>query len=248
MRESYSFICANYVDGDDIIIIGFSRGAFTARSISGMISSIGLLTREGMEFFFPIFKDMQNWATKNYKDPFPGVPFDEKPSGDDAAKTYRHMLQEKKFTRIHENQKHGGKLITIKAIGVFDTVGSLGVPSIPWMQKLGFNHSTSELRFYNTNLSNRVEYAFHALAMDEPRPPFSPSVWERCSDNQRSTVLRQVWFPGNHGNVGGGWPDQGIANMSMACECCFSRDLQCGHHLRQAEFLLKYNLANLVQG
>lgn len=218
IRESYSFICANYVDGDEIVLIGFSRGAFTARSIAGMMSSIGLLTREGMEYFFPIFKDTQNWQTIGYKDPFPGIPFDEKPSGDNAARDYRHKLQEKKYTRIHENQKHGGKLITIKAVAVFDTVGSLGVPSVPWMKKVGIDHSTSELRFYNTNLSNRVEHAFHALAMDEPRPPFSPSVWERCADNQRSTDLRQVWFPGNHGNIGGGWPDQGIANMSMACK------------------------------
>lgn len=222
MRESYSFICANYVDGDEIVLLGFSRGAFTARSIAGMISSIGLLTREGMEFFFPIFKDMQKSQTKGYQDPFPGIPFDERPTGDDAAKEYRHKLLERNFTRIHENQNRGGKLITIKAVAVFDTVGSLGIPSIPWMKKLSFEHTTAELRFYNTNLSNRVEHAFHALAMDEPRPALSPSVWERCANNQRSTDLRQVWFPGNHGNISCGWPDQGIANMSMACEPTWS--------------------------
>lgn len=83
MWESYAFICANYVDADEIIIIGFSRGAFTARSVAGMISSIGLLTREGMDSCFPIFKNVKNWVTRGYKDPFPSIPFDNKPRGDD---------------------------------------------------------------------------------------------------------------------------------------------------------------------
>jgi uncharacterized protein (DUF2235 family) len=205
------------VDGDEIILIGFSRGAFTARSIAGMIGALGLLTREGMEFFYPVFKDMQNWQTKKYKDPYPGIPFDNKPMGDNAAEEYRRMLIERGLTRVFEGSG-SGKLITIKAVAVFDTVGSLGVPSIPWMKKLGIDHTTSELRFYDTKLSDRIENAFHALALDEPRPPFSPSIWERPASNKGVTNLKQVWFPGNHGNVGGGWPDQGIANMTMACK------------------------------
>lgn len=226
MRESYSFICGNHVSGDEIILIGFSRGAFTARSIAGMIGDLGLLTREGMQYFYPIFKDMQNWRTKGYKDPFPGIPFDNKPMGDNAEEEYRRRLIEKGYTRVFD---HGasGQLITVKAVAVFDTVGSLGVPSIPWMKKLGIDHTTSELRFYDTALSDRIEHAFHALAMDEPRPPFSPSVWERTQDNKGFTDLRQVWFPGNHGNIGGGWPDQGIANMSMACQCRLCSLLPC---------------------
>ncbi|ROW12555.1 hypothetical protein VMCG_00427 [Cytospora schulzeri] len=215
MRESYSFICANYVDGDEIILIGFSRGAFTARSIAGMIGDLGLLTREGMPFFYPVFKDMQNWQTKNYKDPFPGVPFENKPRGESAAEDYRRMLVEHGYTRVYEGGG-SGKLITIKAVAVFDTVGSLGIPSVSWMEKIGLSHTTSELRFYDTALSDRIENAFHALALDEPRPPFSPSLWERPASNRGVTNLRQVWFPGSHSNVGGGWPDQGMANVTMA--------------------------------
>lgn len=49
VREAYSFLAANYCSGDEIILIGFSRGAFTARSVAGLIKDIGLLTREGME-------------------------------------------------------------------------------------------------------------------------------------------------------------------------------------------------------
>ena len=94
IRTAYSFLCANYVDGDEIILIGFSRGAFTARSVAGMIGDIGLLTRLGMEFFYPIFKDMENWRTPSYRDPFPGLPFDNKPQGDNAEEGYREMLFE----------------------------------------------------------------------------------------------------------------------------------------------------------
>lgn len=215
MRESYSFICANYVDGDEIILLGFSRGAFTARSIAGMIADLGLLTREGMAFFYPVFKDMQNWQTKNYKDPFPGIPFENKPRGETAAEDYRRMLVEHGYTRAFESGG-SGKPITIKAVAVFDTVGSLGIPSVPWMEKMGLSHTTTELRFYDTALSDRIENAFHALALDEPRPPFSPSLWERPASNKGKTNLRQVWFPGSHSNVGGGWPDQGMANVTMA--------------------------------
>lgn len=182
-----------------------------------MISNLGLLTREGMEFFFPIFKDMQNWRTKDYKDPYPNAPFDNKPRGDNAAEEYRQMLLERGFTRVFE-RGGSGKLITIKAVGVFDTVGSLGIPSVAWQQKLGFGHTTTELRFYDTMLSDRIENAFHALALDELRPPFSPTLWERPASNRGITNLRQVWFPGSHSNVGGGLTDQGIANVSMACK------------------------------
>lgn len=182
-----------------------------------MIGNLGLLTQEGMEFFFPIFKDMQNWQTRNYKDPFPGIPFGDKPMGDAAAVDYRQKLLEHGYTRIYEGGG-SGKLITIKAVAVFDTVGSLGIPSVAWMENLGLSHTTSELRFYDTTLSDRIENAFHALALDELRPPFSPSVWERPASNQGRTNLRQVWFPGSHSNVGGGWPDQGIANVTMACK------------------------------
>lgn len=105
----------------------------------------------------------------------------------------------------------------LHGLAVWDTVGSLGIPNVSFLSKLGLHQSTKEFRFFDTNLSDRIEYAFQALALDEHRLPFSPTVWERTLDNRKSTDLRQVWFPGNHGNVGGGWQDAGVANMSLAC-------------------------------
>lgn len=69
-------------------------------------------------------------------------------------------------------------------------------------------------KFYDTSLSNGIEYAFQALALDETRTPFAPAVWER--PNNVRTDLRQVWFPGSHANVGGGYPDQEVADICMA--------------------------------
>ncbi|KAH6998621.1 hypothetical protein BKA56DRAFT_626946 [Ilyonectria sp. MPI-CAGE-AT-0026] len=198
MRETYSYLCANYMDGDEIILVGYSRGAFTVRSVAGMVGALGLLTREGVEHFYPIFKDMQHWMDDHYKDPFPNVPFPNKPKGPNAAKEYRARLESLGYTRVKQDGGDG-ELIKIKAVCVWDTVGSLGVP-----------------RWYDTSLSDRIEHAFHALALDETRPPFSPAVWERLPGNKLTTDLRQVWFPGNHANCGGGWEDQGIANCTLA--------------------------------
>lgn len=108
--------------------------------------------------------------------------------------------------------------MTIKAIGVWDTVGALGTPRIGWLERVGLQSSASKLEgFYNTQLSSCVENAFQALALDERRASFSPTLWERPpGDEGRDTKLRQVWFPGVHSNVGGSYPDQELANITLA--------------------------------
>jgi uncharacterized protein (DUF2235 family) len=141
VREAYSYICANYMDGDEIILVGFSRGAFTVRSVAGMIASLGLLTREGMEFFYNIFKDMQNWHNDDYDDPFPDKPFQHKPKGPHAAAEYRSRLEKMGLTRVNQA---GGQLIKIKAVCVWDTVGSLGIPNVAWLDKIGIRASNNE--------------------------------------------------------------------------------------------------------
>lgn len=213
VREAYSFLCSNYRDGDEMILIGFSRGAFTARSVAGLLANLGLLTREGVEHFYPIFKDMQNWHNGDYRDPFPSVPFPEKPRGPNAAAVYRERLVKRGYTRVHQQN---GALITVKAICVWDTVGSLGIPRIAWLDKMGVRPDNEEYKWHDTALSDRIEHAFQALALDETRAPFSPALWERPRQANMATVLKQVWFPGNHSNCGGGWGDQGIANCTLA--------------------------------
>lgn len=213
VREAYAYLCANYRDGDEIFLVGFSRGAFTARSVAGMIANLGLLTREGVEHFYPIFKDMQHWMDDDYDDPFPNSPFPDKPKGPHADEEYRVRLAKMGYTRV---QQQNGAPITIKAVCVWDTVGSLGIPRIAWLEKMGIRPSNDEYNWHDTALSDTIEHAFQALALDETRPPFSPAVWERPRKMRLRTDLRQVWFPGNHGNCGGGWDDQGISNATLA--------------------------------
>ncbi|KAL1876963.1 hypothetical protein Daus18300_002570 [Diaporthe australafricana] len=105
--------------------------------------------------------------------------------------------------------------IRIKAIAVLDTVGTLGIPPAPLF---GIRGSAKQWKFTNTHVSNKVENAFQALSLDEPRVAFRPALWERLDCN-KVTNLKQVWFPGNHGDVGGGWYDQQMANISFAWIC-----------------------------
>lgn len=72
-------------------------------------------------------------------------------------------------------------------------------------------------KFTNTQISSKVDYAFQALSIDEPRASFRPALWERLDENT-TTYLKQVWFPGSHANVGGGWYDQQVSCITLACE------------------------------
>lgn len=99
---------------------------------------------------------------------------------------------------------------------MWDTVGSLGIPPIP---VIGIRGSARQWKFTNTQVSSKVENAFQALSIDEPRGSFRPALWERLPENT-VTNLKQVWFPGSHSNIGGGWYDQQIACITLACKCC----------------------------
>jgi len=97
------------------------------------------------------------------------------------------------LTRVYQDGGTG-PLIKVKAVAVWDTVGSLGVPKADILSKLGIKSSTKEFMFYDTALSDRVEHAFHALALDEHRPPFSTTMWERQARHRSACDLRQVWY------------------------------------------------------
>jgi hypothetical protein len=74
--------------------------------------------------------------------------------------------------------------VIIEAIGVWDTVGTLGLPILPVLQKLGAASSIREYRFFDTGISDGVNNAFHALALDERRAAFDATVWEKKNDNK----------------------------------------------------------------
>jgi Uncharacterized alpha/beta hydrolase domain (DUF2235) len=204
VREAYAFVANNYERGDEIFLIGFSRGAFTARTIGGLISEIGVLTKRGLSYLPEIYKDVLHRRDRDYRPKYPDIPFPHKPLEGDPR--YREELRRRGLTHLD---------VPIKAIAVWDTVGALGIPRIGVLQNIGIQHDESkEMSFYDTKLPASLENAFQALALDENRNSFSPAVWEKPPGSR--TTLRQVWFPGVHSNVGGGYDDQEVADITLA--------------------------------
>ena len=97
---------------------------------------------------------------------------------------------------------------------MWDTVGTLGVPEMKLFGFLDiFKSEHREYSFVNTEVPSSVEYAYHALALDEQRKPFGPTLWESPKPNQ---VLKQTWFPGVHSSIGGGYTDTSISDIGLA--------------------------------
>ncbi|KKY27965.1 hypothetical protein UCRPC4_g00810 [Phaeomoniella chlamydospora] len=205
IREAYRFICNNYNHGDEIFLVGFSRGAFTARSISTLMSCIGLLTPKGMVHFYQIFKDWENQDSNSWTSPYkpwPGRPAGGLMNTPETRAEYQRALQSQELSRFD---------CAIKACGVFDTVGSLGIPAIGILPRLFRQHLT----FVDTKVESNIEHAFQALALDERRRPFSPTIWEKPEGQENPKVLKQCWFPGVHSDIGGGYPHSELANITL---------------------------------
>jgi uncharacterized protein (DUF2235 family) len=185
VRKAYKRISETYEPGDEIFLIGFSRGAFTARSTAGFIRNCGLLPRENL-------KDL-NEAYAFYRDRSP----DTKPSSP-AAQDFRI--------------KHSCSEPRIRCIAVWDTVGALGIPlsGLRWVN--AFNR---RWQFHDTDLSTTVEFAFQALAIDEKRRPFTPTLWHQQARARGRQHLEQVWFSGTHCDVGGGNRDSSLADVPL---------------------------------
>lgn len=185
VRKGYEFLVQNYIPGDEIWIFGFSRGAFTARSLGGMIRNSGLLKRENI--------DATDEAVSLYRDRY-----------DDTA-------PDAPRARIFRNS-HSWEP-TIKFIGVWDTVGRLGVPGIHlWLSRL----LRIDWQFHDTSLSKSVQNAYHALAINERRADFSPTLWQKkISAETTQQNLEQVWFAGVHSDVGGGYAEAGLSDIAL---------------------------------
>lgn len=176
--DAYQFICHNYQPGDELYIFGFSRGAYTARSLAGLIGTIGVLSKE-----FLIFAHLgyQYYQKKNDIAPEKIQAFKEKNQVQDA---------------------------TIQFLGVWDTVGALGIPI---SAEFAMNRKLYAL--HDVTLGANVKHAYHALAIDEYRKAFAPTLWGKKAHDEQ--VMEQVWFAGAHSNVGGGYNDDGLANLAL---------------------------------
>jgi uncharacterized protein (DUF2235 family) len=182
IHDAYRFLIANYEPGDEIYLFGFSRGAFTARSIAGMIRKCGILSRASVQHYVA--------ATQLYR----------------ASDV--HPDNERAVAFRAEHSCCGTDPIKIRFIGVWDTVGALGIPLV------GLRALTRrDDDFHDTELSGTVELAFHALAVDERRAPFIPTLWlEKAKPNQ---TVEQTWFPGVHSDIGGGYPESDLSDIAL---------------------------------
>ncbi|HEY9212705.1 MAG TPA: DUF2235 domain-containing protein [Ancylobacter sp.] len=181
VRQAYRFLSQFYDTGDEIYIFGFSRGAFTARSLAGYIGASGLLTRATCT------PELEQRAWANYrvdaKDRYPSETL---------------LLQ----GLCHQD-------LRINLLGVFDTVGSLGVP-ISFANSWNRRH----FEFHDTKLSSIIDVSLHALAIDERRGPFAPALWE-VPQHASFVTVEQVWFAGAHSDIGGGYGDGGIGALTL---------------------------------
>jgi uncharacterized protein (DUF2235 family) len=181
IKDGYSKIAQVYEAGDKIFLFGFSRGAYTARSLAGMIAVSGL-------------------PTKNFDDGLVPAAFDAYRTTDQAQRT-------QKLTAL--NAKYAMDDAKLTMVGVWDTVGSLGVPAL-----LG-GVDLIRYQFLSTSLHPDVQHAYHALAIDERRGEFPATLWDPKSV-QPGQVLEQVWFSGVHCDIGGGYPEHGLSDTTLA--------------------------------
>jgi uncharacterized protein (DUF2235 family) len=181
IREGYQFIAAHHGSDDDRIhLIGYSRGAFAARSLAGMITKCGIVPESDLsaKAVFARYRDTRT----------PGLR--ELQTGEKPARTAedRALLA-------------SSRLVRIRFIGVFDTVGDLGIPG-------GLGHLIDRrcYEFHDTRLSGLVDLACHAVAIDEHRSQFAPTLWTSVPIPVpgHPTRVEQRWFVGAHANVGGG--------------------------------------------
>jgi uncharacterized protein (DUF2235 family) len=179
----YRFLAQNYAPGDEIFIVGFSRGAYTARSVAGMLAAVGLLTKVAL------VEERLPQAVHLYQ----GT---EMPEG-----AFGESVDEFKHDHCHAAK--------VTFLGVFDTVGALGVP--------GFEKDTP--RFHSVQLSDQVLCARQALAIDETRLKFEPTLWEAPTGSVDPVTedprVKQVWFEGAHSDVGGGYAETGLSDTAL---------------------------------
>ena len=203
--RGYTFISRNYEPGDRIVLTGFSRGAYTARALGGLIASEGVLRAEQYDWD----EDDERsdayaagslvWWRCREKSAHPLN------SQIKLEETFRNFLSRLRYGYHH--QVETVEVDELAAIGVWDTVGALGLPRFD-----SDGHPIDAYKFANTALNDKVKLGFHAIAADEKRQLFSPCLWE-----PRDGVT-QVLFAGSHADVGGGYPkkESGLSNAPLA--------------------------------
>ncbi len=177
LRQGYERLCSKHREGDEIFVFGFSRGAYTARSLVGMVRKCGVLTAPD-----------ENEVAAAYE-------------------LYRDKEVAPKDEKAERFRRERAREVRVKFIGVWDTVGSLGIPgnTLPFSRK--------HYQWHDTALSKIVDHAYHAIATDEDRKDFAPTLWTVAKPQNKE--VQQVWFIGAHSDVGGGYKDGRLQRFAL---------------------------------
>ena len=187
VRDAYRFLVENYVPGDELFFFGFSRGAYTARSTVGFLRNCGVLR--------PEHAGLIDEAYRLYRDR-------DAATGPDSPAAVRFREE-----HAHEN------VTPVRFIGVWDTVGALGIPLSGGRLLHRINR---RWQFHDMTLSSTVQSAFQALAIDEHRRSYVPAVWQpSAKPAERNQEREQVWFTGAHSDVGGGYRERDLADIAL---------------------------------
>ena len=215
IEEAYRHLAFSYDPadaddpGDQLFIFGFSRGAFTARSLCGLLRSCGIPSRENVGRIPE--------AIARYRSRRPDTHPDHR-----ASFAFRREFSPHLYTSDLEREWREAQgdtaahPLTIAYLGIWDTVGALGVPRVlPFAPLFNRKHE-----FHDAALSRSVRSARHAVAIDERRVTYPPTLWDNLDDlnalqPDRDRPYRQEWFPGDHGSVGGGGDVVGLSSLSM---------------------------------
>lgn len=179
--DGYKYLAGTYEDGSEVYVLGFSRGAYAARSLVGLIRNCGLV--------LPGAADLKI-----------GVAYGIYRTREDGPDSAAAIAFRRMFARE----------ITIRFLGVWDTVGALGIPL----------HAAERLdeelyQFHDTKLSRIVENAYQAIALDEHRAEYEVTLWDPSEAEAPGQAVEQRWFVGAHADVGGGYPDRRLSDLTL---------------------------------
>jgi hypothetical protein len=208
VKSAYQWLAYNYRPGDQIFLFGFSRGAFTVRSLAGMIDCCGLLNISD-----PSLTADEVWRRIDLAFDFYRESGKGKKSNDAKQHRSRALALDRLKTFTFHNVPRGGDFqgsTKIFFLGVWDTVGALGVPNE--FAFLNLLDRPKQFAFHNTTLCKTVENARHAVAIDERRRQFTPTLWP---PSDLSEHVKQIWFPGVHSDVGGGYAQVGLSDGAL---------------------------------
>ena len=192
IREMYRFIVYNYEPGDELFLFGFSRGAYTVRSLAGFLHFAGLVSKSE-DYYVPdlyqCYLGGQGEGTPPWNHLFV----------DPSRRSSKPRLVDRRTQSP-----------TVQMIGVWDTVGSLGPPGLLGQAARALGVRKHD--YHAVGLNPLIRNAAHALAIDERRKPFQPTLFER---GNWTGALDQAWFAGVHTDIGGGYEEDSLANHTL---------------------------------